>query len=277
MPATAPDPTGFPARHAMRLLALESEQTADGDLRGWLRVAPELRAPSGGPRLAAVAMLVDSLGGARSITAAAPDWALTADLTVHLLPVGEVSELQVDVHVRRRGRRTLVLEMDLTADGATPAGLATSTFAVVPRPAHLEGLDIDRSPGRRAMSAPEPGEAPLRPYLEELGAVEHGPGRVVLELRPEVANRFGALHGGVHTALADEASASLGRSLLGGEAETTDVHLAFLEPARTGPVHAEAALVGDPAPDGSRLTAEVRVIDHEGRLCSYATTEVVAP
>ena len=127
------------------------------------------------------------------------------------------------------------------------------------------------------MSHLDPGEPPPDDYLAEIGVVAQDPGVVVVDLRPEVANTVGALHGGVHTAMMDEASASLGRHLLGPGAETTDVHLAFLELGRSGPLRAEASPVGSPGADGDRLTAEVRLVDAEGRLCSYATTEVMVP
>jgi len=276
VPDTAePLPPYPPARHAMRLLAAESETTVDGDVRGWLPVTPAIAAPSGGARLAAVGLLVDSLGGLRSLSAAAPDWAFTADLSVHLLPTGPVSVLRGDVHVRRRGRRTLVVDVDLTADDAIPAGLATLSFTVVARPQHLVDLQFETGAGRRPMSNLEPGQPPTDDYLAEIGVVELGPGVAVVELRPEVANTVGALHGGVHTAMMDEASTSLGRHLLGPGAETTDVHLAFLELGRSGPLRAEASAVGPRSPEGDRLTAEVRLVDAQGRLCSYATTEVM--
>ena len=69
-----------PPRHAMSLLALESEQDETGDVRGWMPVTPFSSTPDGMARLATVAMLVDALGGMRSITASDPDWAFTADM-----------------------------------------------------------------------------------------------------------------------------------------------------------------------------------------------------
>ena len=272
-----PDDTAptFPARHAMRLVALEIERTPDGDVRGWMPVTEHVRTPSGGPRLGPVAMLVDALGGARSLPAAAPDWSITADMSLHLVPVGEVSELTAEVHVRRRGRRTLVVDVDLTADGGRPAGLATVSFAVVPRPAPLEDVVVDLVTGRRPMIDPEGGEPLDRPYAEELGITEAGPGAAVIELRREVCNNLGALHGAVHATMIEEASASLGRHLLGPGVETTEVHLAFLELARPGPLRAAATAIGGPSPDGDRLSAQVRLLDGDGRLCSLATTAVV--
>ena len=275
-----PDDPMTSARHAMRLLALEIEHTVDGDVRGWLPVTDHLRSPSGGPRLAPVAMLVDALGGARAIPAADPDWAITANLSIHLLPTGPVSSVEAEVHVRRRGRRTLVLDVDLAGDDGIPAGTATVSFTVVARPAHLDGVEFDLDGGRHLMLEPLGGgvdEVLDRPYLDELGLEVHEPGVVAVELRPEISNSLGALHGAVHSAMIEEAAASLGRRLLGPGAETSEVHLAFLELARPGPLRAEATAFGPPSAEGDRLTAEVRLVDGSGRLCSYATTAVVAP
>jgi acyl-coenzyme A thioesterase PaaI-like protein len=261
-----------PPRHAMRLLSLESEQDENGDIRGWLPVSPAIVGPDGMPRIAAVAMLVDALGGLRSISASAPEWAFTADLSIHLLPGGAMERLQADLHVRRRGRRTLVVEADLLADGVRPVGSALLTFAVVPRPQHLVDIQIDMQPGRRPMSNLESDEPPTVDYIDELDLEVVEPGVVVCRLRPEVENTVGALHGAVHTALIDEASTSLGRRLLGGDVVTTDVHLAFLELGRTGPMRASANLVGNAAFD--RLSVTVEITDGNGDLCSYATAEV---
>jgi uncharacterized protein (TIGR00369 family) len=266
-----------PARHAMRLLDVESERDADGDLRGWLAVRPEIVRPSGGPRLGPVAVFVDALGGLRSISAAAPDWAFTADLSIHLLPTGPFDELVADVLVLRRGRRTLIIEIDLATDDGRPAGAATLSFAVVGRPEHLVDIRFDETPARHPLSPLDPGDVRPDDYLAELGIASPAPGIATVELTPQVSNTVGALHGGVHTSLVDEASASLGRQLLGPGAETVDVHLAFLELGRSGPLRAEAVAVGPPSPEGDRITTEVRLVDADGRLCSYATAEVVAP
>jgi uncharacterized protein (TIGR00369 family) len=259
----------------MRLLALESEQFEDGDVRGWLPVTPAIAAPGGGPLLSAVAMLVDALGGLRSISAAAPDWAFTADLSIHLLPTGPMEKLQADLRVRRRGRRTLVIEAQLLADGSRPAGIATMTFAVVPRPEHLVNITIDMTPGRRSMSKLDADQPGSGPYFDELELVVERPGLVTIELRPEVSNTVGALHGAVHTAIIDAASLSLGQQHLGPNAETVDIHLAFLDLATRGPLRAVATPVGSPTSGQDRLTVCVEVFDADDRLCSYATTEVV--
>jgi len=261
----------------MRLLAMESEQFDNGDVRGWLPITPEICGPDGGVRIGPVGMLVDALGGMRSITAAAPDWAFTADMSLHLLPTGPIDRLQADIRVLRRGRRTLVLDAELSTDEGRPAGLAMLTFAVVPRPDHLVDIVIDTSPGRRTMSRLEGEQPPPGIYHDELGFIEQETGIVMVELRPEVGNTVGALHGGVHTALIDEAAVSLGRRVLGCDVVTGDIHLAFMELGFVGPMRARAELLGEADTSRRRLTAIVRVLDGHDRVCSYATVEVRAP
>ena len=269
-----PRPAYPPPRHAMSLLALESEQDEAGDVRGWMPVTAFTSSVDGMPRLATVAMLVDALGGMRSITASDPDWAFTADMSIHLLPAGPMEMLQADLHVRRRGRRTLVIEAELLADGERPAGSALLTFAVVPRPEHLVNITINMTPGRRMMNANSAHERLESNYFDELQLAAAAPGVVTIELRPVVCNTVGALHGAIHASLIDEASASLGRSMFGTDAITTDIHLAYLELGRVGPLTATATAIGD-ATNG-RLTTAVEVRDGNGELVSTATTEVVA-
>ena len=263
-----------PPRHAMSLLALESEQDESGDVRGWMPVTSFTSSADGMPRLATVAMLVDALGGMRSITASDPEWAFTADMSIHLLPAGPTTLLQADLHVRRRGRRTLVIEAELLADGERPAGSALLTFAVVPRPEHLVNITLNMAPGRRMMNANSAHEKLEANYFDELELRADTPGVASIELRPVVSNTVGALHGAIHASLIDEASASLGRSLFDGDAVTTDMHLAYLDLGRVGPLTATASSIGNPA-DG-RLTTAVDVHDGNGALVSTATAEVVA-
>lgn len=258
----------------MTLLGLSVEQEESGDLRGWMPVNGHTISADGMPRLGAVAMLVDALGGMRSITASDPDWAFTADMSIHLLPAGPCTVLGAELHVRRRGRRTLIIEADLTADGERPAGSALLTFAVVPRPVHLVDITIEMTPGRRLMNQNSTSETLETAYFEELGVRAHTAGVVEVDLRPVVSNTVGALHGAIHAAAIDEASASLARSLFGGDAITTDVHLAYLELGRVGPITATATAVG--STDSGHLTAAVEVRDGHGVLISTATTQVVA-
>lgn len=262
-------------RHLMHLLRIVTTQDADGDVSGRFEVRPQLLDARGGPRLAVVAMLIDALGGLRSITASVPDWAFTADMSIHLVDdeptTAPMTTLRADLHVRRRGRRTLVIEVDLVADDERPAGSAILTFAVVGRPPHLADLVIAVEPGTRPMGPAD--EELVVDWMTEIGADHPVPGTVVLTSRREVQNTVGAVHGAVHAALADDAAVSLGTAMLDGPCAATDLHLAYLDLAREGPFTATATPVGGPSADGS-LTTTVELLDATGRLCSYSTVRV---
>jgi acyl-coenzyme A thioesterase PaaI-like protein len=171
----------------------------------------------------------------------------------------------------------MVVEIDLTADDGIPAGVATLSFTVVRRPEHVTATPSLDLGARAPLSGLEPGAARPDDYLAEIGVTVTAPGTTEVELVPEVSNTVGALHGAVHAAMVDEAAASLGRHLLGPAAESVDLHLAFLELGRAGPLRAVATALGDASPHEDRLTAEVRLVDADGRTCSYATVGVVVP
>ena len=84
-----------------------------------------------------------------------------------------------------------------------------------------------------------PPSLPSAPFTDWLGTelVSTSPGRVVLRQpqRPELANRRGAVHGGVLATLVDSAMARAARAVegvaeLGG---TIDLHLHFMAPGTT--------------------------------------------
>ncbi|HEY6531147.1 MAG TPA: hypothetical protein VIY72_02500 [Acidimicrobiales bacterium] len=277
MPDTdAAPPTFPPPRHAITLLGADVELRTGTDLRGWMPVVPHVATASGAPSLAAMGMLLDIVGGTSAALAARPDQVFTADMSVHLLPSVVVDEVVCDVHVRRRGRRTLVQEFSLEGGRGEPVGRGTTTFVVTRR--SDDGPDVESHDfhGRQPFWPLGPDEEPAR-YREELGLRIDGPGEVSIDARWQVANNVGALNGGVQAAMIDESATSLGRVHLAPTAEATDAHIAFLRPGLKGPLRAVATLVGGPAPEGDRLTAEVRLLDAEGTLCTFATTEVVVP
>jgi uncharacterized protein (TIGR00369 family) len=273
----SPDADFPPSRHAISLLDLDIELGPGSDVRGWMTVTPEMSTPSGAVSLAAIGNMIDTIGGTSAVVAAIPDWVFTADMSIHLFPRARVSEVVGTVHVRRRGRRTLVQEIALRGPAGEAVGRGTTTFVLARRPPDSPDLGDQAFDGRQRFWPMPDHEPPPGPYLDELGVRHVGPGEVSIDLRWEVANNIGALNGGVQAALIDEASASLGRVHLDATAATTDAHVAFLAPGLKGPLRAVATLVGDPAPEGDRLTAEVRLVDADGTLCTFATTEVVVP
>jgi acyl-coenzyme A thioesterase PaaI-like protein len=249
-----------PPDHVLRELGLEVDQRADGTLRGHLPLTDAVRAPSGEPLLGVVATMVDMMGGIASLRACTPDRVATADMSLHLLPTGGTDRLDGTMHIRRRGRRTLVVEVELHDAARRPAGLATLTFAVLPQPPGapvLPGIELGRRP---AIDAAGVGE---RPITEALGLRTVGPGVVEIGVAPQVRNSLGALNGGFLTATIDVAAASCASAAMGRPAETVDPQVAFLELGRVGPVRATATLVGpgSAAASGGRATVEVEVVD----------------
>jgi uncharacterized protein (TIGR00369 family) len=277
VPDALDDASSFPPpRHAISLLGVDLEVGPGTEATGWWRVRPDASAPSGTPGLGAIGLVLDIVAGASAVVAAAPDHIYTADMSIHLVPGVRVDEVVSRVHVRRRGRRTLVQQIALLDPAGDTIGWGTTTFVIAAPPADAPAIR-DRHPSGRAPFWPlGPDEEPAR-YREELQLRHEAPGEVAVDLRWQVANNVGALNGGVQAQMIDEASASLGHLHLGAAAETTDAHIAFLRPGRSSPLRAVASVVGDPAPEGDRLTAEVSVLDAEGAVCTFATTEVVVP
>ena len=153
--------------------------------------------------------------------------------------------------------------------------MATITFSVIPRPEGLADVRPGTEPGRFRLAGADPADALSVPWLEEIGVVVEAPGVATVDLTPRTANPVGAVHGGVLAALVDEAAATAGTGALGRPAETTDLHLGFLELGRQGPVRATATVV-DPVVDDGRVTVVVDVHDAAGALCSHATAVVAA-
>jgi acyl-coenzyme A thioesterase PaaI-like protein len=266
-----------PPDHVLRELGLETELRPDGLLLGHLPVTDAVRSPSGEPQLGVVATMVDVMGGLASIRACTPDRVATADMSLHLVPTGGTDQLLGTMHIRRRGRRTLVVEVELQDGRGRPAGLATLTFAVLPQP-----------PGSPVFPTPEPGRRPAlepdgvgdRPFAEALGLRRIDTGTIEIDVVPQVRNSLGALNGGFLTATIDAACADAASVLLGRPAATVELHTAFLELGRTGPVRARAVVLGDAdtARALGRATLAVEVLDrgNADQLLTHATAVAVA-
>lgn len=255
-----------PPHHVLRDLALEVESRPGDTATGWLRVAPHLVDAGGALDPGALAMLVDVLGGGLSIRAVLPDWAATADLALQLLRTDVVpgDTVRADARVVRRGRTTLVTEVDLRAGSDdTTLGWGSMTFSVLPRRDDTLEWSPDDGPSQVTRTAfGTDGPQFTRPLVEAVGATVIEPGVVVLPYAEYVRNSFGAVQGGVVAML----GAIAGRSALGG-APVLDLHVAYLAQARTGPIVATADALGPGAATvrlvdtgaGDRLTTVVHV------------------
>lgn len=241
-----------PPEHVLRDLALEVESRPDDTATGWLRVTPHVVGADGAIEPGALAMLVDVLGGGLSIRAVLPDWAATADLALQLLRAdvtpGDV--VRADARVVRKGRTTLVTEVDIRVGDST-LGWGSMTFSVLPRRDDtLAWNGSSNEVTRTAFGADADGFT--RPLADAVGATVVRPGVVALPYSEYVRNSFGAVQGGVVAML----GALAGRDALGGAkaGPVLDLHVAYLAQARTGPIVATAEVLAPSA-------ASVRLVD----------------
>lgn len=255
-----------PPHHVLRDLALEVESRPDDTATGWLRVTDHLVDAGGALEPGALAVLVDVLGGGLSIRAVLPDWAATADLALQLLgtDVAPGDTVRADARVVRKGRTTLVTEVDLhrTSDGTT-LGWGSMTFSVLPRRADTLEWNRDDGPSQvTRTSFGTDGPQFTRPLVDAVGATVSERGVVEMAYTDYVRNSFGAVQGGVVAML----GAIAGRSAL-GDARVLDLHVAYIAQARTGPFVATAEVLGPGAATvrlvdtgaGGRLTTVVHV------------------
>jgi acyl-coenzyme A thioesterase PaaI-like protein len=268
-------PTYPPERHILRDLAFTTEMGATDRARGWLGVGPYLRDQHGITHAGAVATLVDALGGGLAGLAALPDWMATADLTLHLLARPDVDTITADARVARAGRTTIVVEVDLHADG-TPFGLATMTFAVLPR---RDGNPVLGAPGdvtRMTMALAGSG---LRAPLEASAGIDvrDAPAGVVhLPIGDYVRNSLGAVQGGMMAALATSAATNALRHAAGTPQSVVDLQVTYLSLARVGPVATRTTVLDASSTAG---TARVELVDTGagGKLTTVVRARTVTP
>jgi uncharacterized protein (TIGR00369 family) len=112
-----------------------------------------------------------------------------------------------------------------------------------------------------------------------LRVTQVGPGQLTgqLEVRDELLNPFGTLHGGVIAALVDHVLGAVLYPVIqrGAWAATTEFKLNLLAPVRSGVVAAEATIVSK-----TKRTAVVRIdVTNDGRAAGAAqgTVTIVPP
>ncbi|MFM8238036.1 MAG: PaaI family thioesterase, partial [Actinomycetota bacterium] len=198
-----------PARHLLRDLCLSFAPGADGHSRRvWLPVVPGIRTDAGRGlvRMGAIATLVDVLGGGLAATAAAPDWFATADLTVHLGDTREPGD-RIEAHGRvlRTGRTTVVMEVDLLRAVGTGLGIATMTFAVLPRRDSNPVMPAAPADEVTTMALPDSGLDGTLVDAIGVRIIDAAPGSVEAPVTDWVRNSMGALQGGAVATLAEVA------------------------------------------------------------------------
>jgi acyl-coenzyme A thioesterase PaaI-like protein len=264
-----------PDRHILRDLAFTTEMGAPDVAAGWMDIGPYVRDAHGVTHAGAIATLVDALGGGLAAIAALPDWMATADLTLHVLARRDVHGIEAQARVARAGRTTIVVEVDLRADDE-PFGLATMTFAVLPRRA---GNPVLAAPGdvtRMTMARPDSG---LRAPLEASAGIDvhdAAAGIVHLPIGDYVRNSLGAVQGGMMATLAATAAERCLTEASGGPQSVVDLQVTFLSLARTGPVVTRTTVLASTPTEG---TAHVELVDHgaDDRVTTVVRARTVAP
>ncbi|MCK9902087.1 hypothetical protein CC117_20595 [Parafrankia colletiae] len=248
------------AHHFARLLALALEPGGP-PVTATAPVRPESFVP-GTTRIRASLLLamVDMVAGQTPAGPGTPAVGATMDLRVVLLsPPPETGHLHFRCEPLRAGRRFVVAETELFADGSPlPFARAVSTFTVL-------DLGAGLAAGASRVVPVEGGS-----FDAFLGARARDEHTLVLDSSPRLANGpVGTLHGGVQALVAELAAE---RVVRGSERRlaATDLDIRYLDRLRVGPLTASARQV--PSPAGAPV-AVVRLGDAGSgdRLIGHAT------
>jgi uncharacterized protein (TIGR00369 family) len=256
-----------PPHHLIRDLAVEVEHRDDRTSSAWLTVVPELLDDGGHVRAGVLATVVDMIGGGLSAQVASPDWIATADLTLHLVRGATGGVVQADARVLRAGRTTVVIEVRLHGtQPATPLGLATMTFSVLPHRAGNPVISFG-TPARSTLVLPGSGfESPVLEALD-VAVVDAAAGVVEVPVTPYSRNSLGSLQGGVVALAADVAGGESLRAACGAPVRVTDLQITYLalvrgrlrtstEVLHASPTHGAAAVeVVDVGAEARRTTS----------------------
>ena len=232
-----------PDRHLLRDLRLSFEHVDEHTSVAWMPVVPELAARDGSARAGALATLVDVIGGGLAARAAQPDWIATADLTLHLTGTATSGRVEARGRVAHAGRTTVVIEVGLSDDRGSSIGLATMSFARLPRRVDNPDLSDSLTTGMSSMALPASGlQASL---LDEIGieVVDPANGTVESPVRDWSRNSLGSMQGGAVAVVIDAAAEAASAVAHAGEVVVADLQLTYLALARVGPIRTRAEVL----------------------------------
>jgi len=205
-------------------------------------VVPELCTDRGGMQVGIIATLVDVLGGALSIRAVHPDWAATADLTVHTTGRATSERVSAVGSLIRAGNTMIVIDFDIREEAGPAFGQWTSigsgliSFSRLPRREDTIKVDFGSEAINKYRFAIK-GSGLNRTYLEEIGArvLDEAGGVVELRMSDYVRNSFGALQGGIVPTLEDVSGKYAARAVPGRPMITSDLGIHYLSQGKIGP------------------------------------------
>jgi uncharacterized protein (TIGR00369 family) len=263
-----------PPQHFYRDIHLAVDQRAELPVVR-VPVVPHLLGPGGGVRTGVLGVALDVFGGNLAVEAAAPDWALTAQLELHVLRPLTAGTITVSGRPLRAGKTNLVAEAridagDDTSDG--PCAVGRLTFTRVP----ARGGEPPRARrGGLFYEFAEGGEVLAAPFHEAVGlrVRDAAAGEVEIDVAPYVHNSVGALQGGMVVAMVDAAAECAGRALLGAEVITSDVSVHYLSLGKSGPIRSRAALLRR-EPGAALFSISLFDAGQDDRLATVATARV---
>jgi len=262
-----------PAAHVLRDLRLWSDTGAEPPGSG-LPVQPYIGGASGACSAGALAVLVDVVAGGAALRAAEGSWIATSDLRVHWLRPVREGELVARAHPLRSGRGSVVLEVEVEAEGVAVAH-GTVGFARLAARGDYQTRTREARGGRIDWGAAGTGFD--RPWAERMGVrvCDAAAGVLELPVTPYVGNSLGGLQGGISVALLDFAAEAAGGVLLGPGVATRDLAVHFLAIGRKGPMRTRARRLRRDG-DAALLRVEARDAGADDRLCVIASATVGA-
>jgi uncharacterized protein (TIGR00369 family) len=265
-----------PDRHLLRDLRLEFDHSDGETSRAWLPVVPELCTDHGGVRAGALATLVDVIGGGLAATSVQPDWIATADLTLHVVGAATSGSVAARARVAHAGRTTVVIEVELQDDAGAEIGLATMSFAVLPRRADNPQIRTSEATGPTTMAlASSRLDASLLDMLD-VRVVDAARGELQVPIGDWSRNSLGAIQGGAVATIVDGAAEAATRAATGEPLVVTDLQITYLALGRIGPIRTRVEVLGTSA---GHATARVELVDAgaESRVTSVARVVATGP
>ena len=243
-------------------------------------VVRELLGPGGAVRAGVLGVALDVFGGNLAVEAAAPDWALTAQLELHVLRPLTRGTLCVTGHPLRAGRTNLVAEARVDDGEASRGGRGDTIRRRSPHVHARAGAGGEPPRARRGgllYAFAEAAERLAAPFHAAIGLreLEAASGAVELSLVPYVANSVGALQGGLAVALADASAECAGRALLGREVATSRSPRPLPRARPRRPFRTRAALLRRER-DAALFSVELRDAGQEDRLAERRDRAVAA-
>lgn len=258
-----------PEKHFMRDLRIVFEN-GSGARRMLIPLAAPLLNDAGSLDLGVAATLLDIQGGGDAISAVQPDWAVTSDMTLHLLRPVSSGVVVGRSQVLRAGRNTVVLQGELLIEGdERPVVQSQLGFTRIVRREDTPSFGAE-SPARVDFGAD--GSSFKESFFAELGLCEIDAERGALELAVTDYHRnsLGALQGGLVVAIASQAAEVIGRSHSGLPLVTTDLSAHYMAMGKVGPIRSEARVLRADA-DAVVSRIELRDCGANDRLCTVVT------